>query len=161
VPLSIYGRRPLTRLEAALYGGIAAILITFFAYRLLEVMELAERTAMEATVNKLNAAVNTRLAYEVMRGTVANAPAWAMRNPFELGNVSAGNFAGEVDSARPGALERGTWAFDASRAELIYLPRLGAGLQTSDPQGAVRFKAIVGRNGMGYMLVPTSPYRWE
>ena len=161
MPFNIYGRRPLTRLEAALYGGIAAILITVLAYRLLDVMELAERLAMEATVNKLNAALSTRLAYEVMRGTVSDAPKWATRNPFALANISPPNFIGEVDSTLPGALERGAWAFDASRAELVYLPRLHTGLETADPDGAVRFKGVVERHGMGYMLVPTSPYKWR
>jgi hypothetical protein len=159
VPLGIYGRRPLTRLEAALYGGIAAILITFLAYRLLDVMERAERWSMEATILQLNAAVTTRLAYEAMQGAVSTAPEWVRRNPFELAKMSAPNFAGEVESS--GSLERGTWAYDPTRAELIYLPRLRSGLHTSDPDGAVRFRAVVKQGGFGYMLVPTSPYMWE
>jgi hypothetical protein len=157
----MYGRRRLTKLEAALYGGIAAVLIVVLAYWLLEVMELAERSAMEATVYQVNAAVSTRLAFEVMRGGATNLQGWARRNPFKLANMSPPNFAGEVDSVGPGTQERGTWAFDASRAELVYLPRLRTGLQTSDPEGAVRFKASVSSTGMGYTLVPASPYRWE
>jgi len=58
------------------------------AQRLLEVMEVAERTAMQATVAQLNAAITTRLAYEVMRGEVGNVQAWTRRNPFELARVS-------------------------------------------------------------------------
>ena len=159
--MRIYGHRPLTRLEAALYGGIAAVLIAVMAHRLLDVMELAERSAMQATVNQVNAAVTTRLAYEVMRGEVRNVPAWARRNPFELARMSPSNFLGEVESTKPGSLERGSWAFDPSRAELVYLPRLRTGLHTTDPEGALRFRSIVSPNGMGYMLVPASPYRWE
>jgi hypothetical protein len=159
VPVNIYGKRPLSRLEAGLYGGIAAILIAVLAHRLLDVMELAERSAMEATVLSLNAAVTTQLAYEVMRGRVPNTPAWARRNPFELAKMSAPNFAGEVESSS--SLERGTWAYDPARAELIYLPRLRTGLHTSDPDGAVRFRAVVKQGGLAYMLVPTSAYTWE
>lgn len=130
------------------------------AQRLLEVMEVAERTAVQATVAQLNAAITTRLAYEVMRGEVGNVQAWTRRNPFELARISQSNFAGELEST-VGAIDRGSWVFDAVRAELIYSPRLRFGLQTSDPDGILRFHGVASPNGMGFMLVPTSPYRWE
>ena len=159
MPLAIYGRRRLTRLEAALYGGIAAVLIAVVASHLLDLMEAAERLAVESTINQVNGAVTARLAYEVMRGD-ANVRSWERRNPFDLARLSPRNFVGEVDSMQPGALERGTWAFDPARAELVYFPRRQSGLQTADPDGALRFKAVV-NNGIRYVLVPTSPYKWE
>jgi hypothetical protein len=159
--VKIYGARPLTRLEAALYGGIAAVLIGLLAGRLLDAMEVAERTTMQATVARLNAAITTRLAYEVMRGEVGNVQAWTRRNPFDLARMSPGNFSGAFDAPVPGELERGSWAFDVARAELIYSPRLRTGLQTSDPDGFVRFHGVAAANGMGYTLVPATPYRWE
>jgi hypothetical protein len=157
----IYGARPLTRLEAAIYGTIAALLVGLFASRMLEAMELAERTAMQATVARLNAAITARLAYEVMRGEVGNVQAWTRRNPFELARMSPGNFSGTFEAPVSGALERGSWAFDVARAELIYAPRLRTGLQTSDPDGFVRFHGVAAANGMGYALVPAMSYRWE
>lgn len=157
----MYGRRPLTRLESALYAGIAAILVGVFCRQMLYYMEVAERIAMEATVNQLISAINTRLAYEVMRGEVGNVPAWVRRNPFELARASPANFRGELGASPPGALERGFWAFESSRAELVYFPRLHLDLQTDDPDAALRFKAVVPPDAMGYRLVLTSPYRWE
>ena len=71
------------------------------------------------------------------------------------------NFSGEIDPLQPKALERGFWAFDRDRHELIYLPRLRAALQTSDPEGAIRFRVEVNTKEMRYQLVPTSPYQWE
>ena len=159
--MKIYGRRPASKLEAALYGGIAAILIAVFASQLLDYMEIAERSAMQATLGNLVAAINTRLAYEVMRGEIGNVSGWPRRSPFELARASAGNFAGERDTLGPDALVRGTWAFDAVRGELVYQPRLRRGLETSDPEGALRFRAVVDPRGFGYRLVPTSPYRWN
>jgi hypothetical protein len=159
--MRIYGRRPLTRLEAALYAGIVAILIAVFASQLLDYMEIAERSAMQATIGNLIAAINTRLAYGVMRGEVVNVSAWARRNPFELAKVSPSNFTGEVDVSTLGSLERGRWAYDVSRAELVYLPRLRRSLETSDPDGILRFRAVVDPRGFGYALVPTPVYRWN
>ena len=159
--MRIYGRRPATRLEAALYGGIAAIFIAVFASELFDYMEIAERSAMQATLGNLVAAINTRLAYEVMRGEIGNVSGWPRRNPFELARASVGNFAGEKDTHALGGLERGTWAFDAVRGELVYLPRLHRGLVTSDPDGALRFRAIVDLRGFGYRLEPAPPFRWN
>jgi hypothetical protein len=159
--VKIYGRRPATKLEAALYAGIAAIFIGVFASELLDYMEIAERSAMQATLANLVAAINTRRAYEVMRGETGNVSDWPRRNPFELAKASAGNFAGERDTLGPDALARGTWAFDAVRGELVYLPRLRRGLETSDPEGALRFRAVVDPRGFGYRLEPTAPYRWN
>ncbi len=159
--MRIYGHRPLTRFEAAVYAGIVAILLAVFASQLLDYMEIAERSAMQATVSNLNAAINTRLAYDVMRGKVDNVSAWARRNPFELAKVSTSNFTGEVEASTLGALERGRWAYDVSRAELVYLPRLRRGLETSDPDGILRFRAVVNPRGFGYALVPAPGYRWN
>lgn len=161
MPLRVYWRRPLTRLEAALYGGIAAVLIAVLAERLLDYMELAERAAVEATVSQVMSAVNARLAYDMARGERSPVEAWTRRNPFELARMAPGNFVGEIDSSQAADLARGTWAFDRERAELVYLPRLRLGLLTADPHGALRFRALVPPGRLGYSLVPALPYRWD
>ena len=157
--MKIYGRRPLTRLEAGIYGAIVAILVTVFATRMLSYMEAAERARMEVTVTQLMSAASVRRAYGVMRGQAEDAASWRKRNPFELAGFPSPNFSGEIDPLQPKPLERGWWAFDPVRGELIYLPRLRSGLETSDPDGALRFRVEI--NGMRYMLVPTPPYRWQ
>lgn len=157
--MKIYGRRPLTRLEAGIYGAIVAILVTVFATRMLSYMEAAERARMEVTVTQLMSAASVRRAYGVMRGQAEDVASWTKRNPFELAGFPAPNFSGEIDPLQPKPLERGWWAFDPARGELIYLPRLRSGLETSDPDGALRFRVEI--SGMRYMLVPTPPYRWQ
>ena len=159
--MRIYGGRPLSRLEAGLYTAIAGVVLAIFASRLLHYMEAAERAAMEATVTQIMSRASTRLAYAVMRGQAEDVSTWSKRNPFEIAGLSPRNFVGEVDPARLENLERGTWAYDARRGELIYLPRLRSGLETFDPAGALRFRVVVGPGGMSYMLVPTSPFTWE
>jgi len=155
----MYGRRPLTALEAALYGAIGALLLALFAERLLAHMELAEKTAMHATLSSLISAVNARVAVEMVSGRALPRGRWAGRNPFEI--------AGAASAARPlGArpmvtVDRASWVFDADRGELIYLPRLYRGLRTEDPDGALRFRLIPQQAGIGYSLVSTSGYEWD
>jgi len=161
MPLQIYGRRPLSLLEAGLYAGFAAILLTFVSIHLLEIMEMAERLAVEATLSQVVSGVSSRLAVDALRGGAADPAALARRNPFDLAGMSVPNFVGEIGGRESAALSKGSWAFDAERAELVYLPRLSSGLHTSDPEGALRFRAVVGPRGLSYTLAPTNPYRWE
>jgi hypothetical protein len=153
------GRRPLTPLEAGIYASLVAIFVTVFATRMLSYMEAAERAMMEVTVTRLMSAASVRRAYGVLRGEADEAAAWTKRNPFELVGFPPPNFSGEIDPLQPRPLERGSWAFDPVRGELIYLPRLHSGLETSDPDGALRFRVEI--SGARYMLVPTPPYRWQ
>ena len=128
-----------------------------FLERVLYYQELAERTVMVLTVNNVNSALNVRRAYGALKGQASNDPA---PNPFGLAGMSPGNFLGELDSPNLAALERGRWVFDRTRRELIYLPRLRRGLETADPDGAIRFR-LERRGGEVYMLVPTPEYAWD
>jgi hypothetical protein len=155
----MYGRRPLTALEAALYGAIGALLLALFAERLLAHMELAEKTAMQTTLSSLSSAVNARVALDMIGGHAPPPGRWAGRNPFEI--------AGAAAAARPLGnrsilvVDRASWVFDGDRGELIYLPRLYRGLRTQDPEGALRFRLIPQQGGVGYRLVSTSSYEWD
>ena len=120
------GRRPLTPLEAGVYVSLVAIFVTVFATRMLSYMEAAERAMMEVTVTRLMSAGSVRRAYGVLRGQADDATAWTKRNPFELAGFPPPNFSGEIDPLQPKPLERGSWAFDPARGELIYLPRRAA-----------------------------------
>jgi len=159
--LRIYGRRPLTRLEAALYAGFTAVLIAIFLERVLAYMVFAERMAMEATVNQVMSGANRRLAYDLLRGARHDSEAWKRRNPFELAGIAHANFAGELDTAQVQGIGGGAWAFDRERGELIYRPRLRIGLQTSDPDGVLRFRGSLASGALGYTLVPATSYQWD
>ena len=154
----MYGRRPLTRLEGALYGIVGAILLAVFAERLLAYMELAEKTAMEATVSNLTSAINVRVALEMVHGHAPPAGRWAGRNPFQIAGASG--VARPLGSQAVADLDRPSWTYDAERGEIIYLPRLYRGLHTQDPHGALRFRLVAQPAGLGYRLVSTSGYEW-
>jgi hypothetical protein len=142
----------------ALYGAITAILIAVVADRLLQYMEIAERAAMEATINHVNSGVNVRLA---LYGLGGEYPDIAGSNPFELARMAPANFLGETSIADVRAGGGAVWVYDRLQRELIYVPRLTRRLDTNDRDGAIRFQLTRRVPGNAYMLVPTSKYRWE
>ena len=137
-----------------------AVVLAVFLERLLYYMELAERTAMEVTVSNVNSAINVRRALDMLARRGTNDPSAPPRNPFALAEMSPANFIGEVDSPHLASLERGQWVFDRTRKELIYLPRLRRGLDTADPDSAIRFR-FEPRGHAVSMLVPTTKYTWN
>jgi hypothetical protein len=153
----VYWRRRLTRLEVAISAALVGVFLTVFLERVLYYMELAERTVMVLTVGNVNSALNVQRAYRMLGGKAMND---GSRSPFELAGMSPANFLGEIDSPNLAALERGQWLFDRTRRELIYLPRLHRGLETADPDSAIRFK-LEPRGGEIFTLVPTSEYVWN
>jgi hypothetical protein len=156
----MYGRRPLTRLEAGLYSALIGIAITFFAWQMLDYMEIAERAAMNATLSNVSSALNTRAAQELF-GSRRPAADWTRGNPFEIARVIAPNYVGRIDAAGVGSLPSASWAFDETRGELIYTPRLHFNLRGGDPQQVLRFRLMPSPRGIGYVLEPTAAYRWE
>ncbi len=109
----MYGRRRLTRLESAIYAAVGAILIAFFADRALGYMELAEKAAMQTTLNVLASGINARVAAEMLRGPAPAAAAWSGRNPFELAGTTLPSFVGDLDPRELASLERPAWTFDS------------------------------------------------
>jgi hypothetical protein len=152
----MYGRRPLTRLEAGLFAGLVGVFIVLFARQALDYMEIAERAAMEATLINTMSAINIRLIQDIASQR-QGARDWTRRNPFELARMAPANFAGDLDDSPPAS---GSWGYDRASAELIYTPRLRFRLQTSNGEARLRFRLVERPTG-GYSLAPITPYRWE
>jgi hypothetical protein len=153
----VYWRRRLTRLEAGLYGAVAAALIAFMLHELLDLMELAERSAMERTVITVNSSLNTLEALELARGRPRSADP-RKANPFELAKTWPSNFRG--DSAGLTTAAAGSWVYDSERSEIIYLPRLSRRLQVEGGQEGLHF-SLADAGGGRLRLVPVTRYRWE
>src|SRR5258707_697484 len=124
-----YGRRRLTRLELGLCSVIIGIALAVLLDRLYDAMEVAERSAMEGTVMRINKAITLRLTHEVLTGRSTDAPAALTRNPFDIARAMPPNYAGEVLAPNLAAIERGVWIYDLLKRELVYLPRLRRGLE--------------------------------
>ena len=157
----MYGSRPLSRLESALYVIVVCVLVLVFLDRMQVNFEYAERAAVETTLLQTQSALHTRLAYDLMRGQAPDIDAWLAHNPFELAQMTLANFAGERDVPDPGALESGKWTYDRATHQLIYLPRFSRGLAIDGGGTALRFRLSVDRTGGMPRFLPVAPYRWE
>lgn len=138
----MYWRRRLTRLESALFAAVAAVLIGTFIERSFHFMALAERTAMEVTVQHINTGLRLRRAADIVAGRPP--PAVPPRDLFAFAFVAPPpDFAEEARA--------GGWWYDQAGSELVYTPRFGTG----SPDGAVRFRLF--REGSGlWVLAPAS-----
>ena len=135
-------RRPLSRLELGVVAAALGIALVIFADRALDVMELAERTAMEATLSNVTSAVNVQLARAVLRG---ERPELREQSPFDVAGVPPPSQ---------------NWSYDAEQKELVYRPSLRRHLHTDEPGGQLRFRLIPRRAGLGYQFVPVVGFQW-
>lgn len=150
----MYWRRPLTRLECALYAAAAAVLIGLFLERSLYLMELAERSAMEVTVQRINGGLRLRRATEIIAGRAASAA--APEDVFAFAYVAPpSTFAGAGATAEA----PGLWRYDPAGGELVYSPRHRRTLKTAAPDGTVHFRLSRDESGL-WVLAPAYAYAW-
>lgn len=156
----IYWRRPLTRLELALYAAVVGLLLAIFADISLYYMETAERTAMEGTVLNVNTGFRNRKLVQMFRGDRDSGA--EVGSPFQLAGVVPHNYSGDRSSGaamHPG--ERGIWMLDRATGEVLYLPRFTRRLRTEDPARAIRFRVVEAAPNGFKVLVPSQPYAWD
>lgn len=159
--MAIYWQRRLTRMESGLFAGLAAILVALFLQESLALMELAERSAMEVTVQEINSALRLRRAAQLLELGAPDPTKPLQRNPFELARLKVPNLHPDVADAKAlPRLERRYWVFDRSERELIYLAEYHRGLHTEGSEGVVRFR-LVEAHDQGYVLVPAAKYSWD
>src|ERR1043165_9897825 len=96
--MPMYGRRPLTRLETGLYAIIIGVVILFLLDRLLDVMELAERSAMERNVLQINTVLTEQIASEMLKRQLIYVDVALKKNPLELARRFPPNYRGEGDA---------------------------------------------------------------
>ena len=157
--------RQRSHLETALYAVIAGTLAALLLYRLLQLSEVAEKAAMEATVARLQSALYMRAAKAVLSGRSGATLAWQDRNPLALAHAVLPNYLGEFDHPDLASLEPGNWLYDRSRHELVYLVRRARHFSGgSDPVPAIRFRLRLERGASGaylpVLLHPAAPYEW-
>ena len=166
IPFRVHLRQR-SHLETALYAVIAGTLAAVLLYRLLELSAMAEKTAMEATVARLQTALYARAAKAVLSGEPRVALDWQTRNPVALAHAQLPNYLGEFDHPDLAELEPGNWLYDRSRHELVYLVRRAQGFSGGgDPVvPAIRFRLRLERGASGAylpaLLRPAVPYEWN
>lgn len=163
IPFRIHLRQR-SHLETALYAVIVGVLAALLLQRLLELSAVAEKSAMEATVARLQSALYARAAKAVLEHKPLEA--WQDTNPVVLAHAQLPNYLGEFDHPDLASLEAGNWLYDRGRHELVYLVRRARDFSGgSDPVPAIRFRLRLERGATGAylpaLLHPASRYEWD
>ena len=163
----ITGRRQRNYLQSALYVIIAGILAAVLLERLLTYAELAEKSAMEATLSRLQSSLYARVALLALKGEHEAIDALPRRSPFTTGAMQAGNYRGEFVGL-PAEFEGGTWLYDQVRNELVYVPTLNRHLLSDPSDPSVKhllFRLELKRASAevytGVAVRPVTAYVWD
>ncbi len=149
-------------LQAALYIAVVSTLVMVFLDRVQAYSALAERAAVDVTLNNVRSALYVRLAQDRMQGTLSREHLWDGGNPFAIVSITAANYAGELEGPEAlAALPEGAWAFDRRMRELVYRPGYRRGLEIGEGGTLLRFRLRVRDSGSLPQIEPVVPYRWE
>lgn len=155
-------------LQSGLYVVIAAVLAAVLLERLLTYAEVAEKTAMEATLSRLHAGLYARVALHALRGEYEALEALQDQSPFAAAQVQSANYLGEFVGVPPGDAAQGKWIFDRLRRELVYVPKLRRYFHPEFDEGdaaGLRFRVEVQKTSKnayaGVTIQQTGGTRWE
>lgn len=161
----------LTLIELVVVICIVGLLATAVLTRLRLYQEAAEKAAMEYTVGTLKSALQLRVAAMLVHGEERHIESLRQANPVNWLMEPPKGYRGEFRAAQP-AVAPGSWYFDATKNELVYVPNLDDHLK-ADPTGSKRLrfrveleferKATSDRKPdavAGIRLAPVTEYKW-
>ena len=162
--------RGFTLIELIVVVCIVAVSAALLVDRLRFYQEAAEKAAMEYTVAAVKSALQLQVAAMLIRGEARDIRSLARANPINWLMEPPRGYRGEFRAPQP-AVPRGSWYFDASRSELVYVPNLDGHLERL-PDGSKRLRFRVrlefepaksgSRRGVlsATRIEPLMPYRW-
>jgi len=158
-----------TLFELVIVIVIVSVLATVFARRLTIYQELAEKAAMDATLNIIKTALQIRLANLIIDNRQSETDELERTNPIQWLAEKPSNYIGLYRAPT----ETGSWYYDERRLELVYVPRSAEHLkiEKTGDEREIRFRirliidhletAGVRVNSVtGVALIPVRPYRW-
>jgi len=160
----------LTLIELVVVLCIIAVMSVFLLNRLRYYQEAAEKAAMEGNVGALKSALQLRVAAMLMKGEERKIPTLASANPVEWLAEPPRGYQGEFRAPKP-AVPRGSWYFDATGKELVYVPGLDDHLERlADGSKRLRFRVRLELDPTdpdsksavftAIRMEPVMPYRW-
>lgn len=155
-------------LQSGLYVIVVGIIAALLLERLLTYAEAAEKSAMEATLSRLHAALYTQVAFLALRGEYEAIERLATQSPFAAATVISANYLGEFVGL-PLDVKGGSWLYDRVRNELVYVPNLRRYLHIADdseratPRLRYRLELLKSSNStyVGVSLRQTGGARWD
>ena len=159
----------LTLIELIIVICIIALCAALLFERLRFYQEAAEKAAVEYTVAVVKSALQLRVAAMLLRGEGGNIGSLARANPVEWLMEPPPGYRGEFRAPQPD-VPRGSWYFDATRKELVYVPDLDGHLERlADGSKRLRFRVRVDepkesdserKRMTGMRVEPVMPYTW-
>src|SRR5256885_13603983 len=159
-----------TLIELIIVVCIVALCAALLLDRLRFYQEAAEKAVMEYTVATFKSALQLRVAAMLVRGEEKKIGALARANPMDWLMEPPAGYRGEFRAPQP-AVPRGSWYFDATRNELVYVPSLDAHLERlADGSKRLRFRVRLDFEAAGsdsehrgiaaVRVEPVTPYTW-
>jgi prepilin-type N-terminal cleavage/methylation domain-containing protein len=160
----------LTLIELVIVVCIIGVLAALLLDRLRYYQEAAEKAAMEYNVGALKSALQLRVAALLIQGEERKIESLAAANPIAWLMEPPPGYRGEFRAAQP-TVPGGSWYFDATKKELVYVPDLDFHLERlADGSKRLRFRVRLdfepeepasGRKRFAGMRVePVYPYVW-
>jgi len=159
-----------TLIELIVVVCIVALCAALLLDRLRFYQEATEKAVMEYTVATVKSALQLQVAAMLVRGEEKKIGTLARANPVDWLMEPPVGYRGEFRAPQP-AVPRGSWYFDATRNELVYVPNLDAHLERlADGSKRLRFRVQLSfepaepdsepRRFSGMRVEPVTPYTW-
>ena len=140
--------------------------------RLQVYQEAAEKAAMQQTAAAIKSALQLRIAAYMVSGRDKEIEGLDAKNPINWLQEHPGNYAGEFFADAYARVPPGSWYYDLTRNELIYVLNLSSNFKPGpDDRKWVRYRVRIGyedlpmQGGMRKVLsaasfAPLQPYSW-
>jgi len=159
------------KVELTVSVAIVLVFAGVLLERLLFYQEAAEKARMELEVTALKLALQVQIGTRIAEHRQVDYPALARENPMRWLDAPMSGYRGEPGAEEAKLMAGGSWYFDRSALELVYVPRLRRHLQADGRDGQdVRFRVELlwpqagARKDdfatVGLRLVPVAAYRW-
>ena len=162
-----------TLFELIVVTCIVAVMIVVLANRLLVYKEAAEKAAMQRTAAAIKSALQMRVASYLISGRDKEVESLTTKNPMTWLQENPGNYAGEFFADAYASVPPGSWYYDLTRQELVYVINLSSNFRPGpDGRKWVRYRVRIGyeevqlQQGVTRKVLsaasfgPVQPYIW-
>jgi prepilin-type N-terminal cleavage/methylation domain-containing protein len=152
---------------------IVAVLVGILLNRLQVYEEAAEKAAMQQTAAAIKSALQMRVASYLISGRDNEIEKLRSQNPISWLQENPANYAGEFYADAYARVRPGSWYFDLTRRELIYVVNLGDYFKPgADARKWVRYRVRIGYEEVperdapprkvlsAVSFAPVQPYAW-